>query len=914
MGDLIVLAAIVLSIAAFVTANGLRKKFEGRIATLERELTDLRARHGGGEHVSDGPQDAPEPQETRNEAFASADAQAAVQEPLEPQTPPDSEPAWGAWADSMRPDTEADGETGQAASAARTPKTERRQPVNWEQMLGVRLPIWLGAATLAIAGFFFISWLVESGAFTPLMRVIAGLIAGLGFLCGAEIVRRRDIANGANIASALAAAAIAIFYGTIYVASIVFELLPEQAGFIGMVIVTALAISIALLYGQVVAVVGLLGGYAAPLFFSSDEPSAALLFTYLTAIVAGIFWLMRLRGWWGMRHAALAGPLIWTALWTVLAESQSNMLPVVLFLLVMTVIAIFATQPHWDKADAPVWRPFKSNSPAAATLVATIAVAAVGFLLLSFRPDNAIFHMGFVLLSGLVVGATALRPVALGYLPVPLMLASVVLLILLPHTDRVWHISETVLLFMMLGGIALEHLRRGRDPVFWARALSALAVLYFLGLLVAERYWQVILANRWIWTMAALAMAAGFAALTVFAHRTIADTGVRPRIFAAFTAAVTGFVSVAVAVSLDPVLFPVAAALQVFGLSLVWSRFRVDGLRWLAAGYAVLYVLLITASLLGDVLRWMVDQPWTDLLEFLLVRSPEDSAFILLILPGIAFIAAATFFRRETGNALTPWLDSAAVIMLALGAPMVASATFDAPLFSADSGVFYMAEAIVLLALAWLGIRLERRRLFATTFGVAALVGLIALFANIGRVYEFWPYMQFYGPILFNTSLLVFGGPALMGLGFAALLGGRADTVIQRRSMGILGVLALFTLVIVQVRYAFNPDNLQGGTSDLEFYTYSAAILLFGLALLVAGVMFKSVSARALSMGFVLAAAAKVFLLDTEGLRGLWRVASFLGLGLSLLAIAWFYARFVFHMRGAGAAKQEPEGRAETAG
>jgi uncharacterized membrane protein len=39
---------------------------------------------------------------------------------------------------------------------------------------------------------------------------------------------------------------------------------------------------------------------------------------------------------------------------------------------------------------------------------------------------------------------------------------------------------------------------------------------------------------------------------------------------------------------------------------------------------------------------------------------------------------------------------------------------------------------------------------------------------------------------------------------------------------------------------------------------------------------------------------AKVFLYDTANLSDLYRVFSFLGLGASLLLLAWVYQRFVF--------------------
>ena len=106
------------------------------------------------------------------------------------------------------------------------------------------------------------------------------------------------------------------------------------------------------------------------------------------------------------------------------------------------------------------------------------------------------------------------------------------------------------------------------------------------------------------------------------------------------------------------------------------------------------------------------------------------------------------------------------------------------------------------------------------------------------------------------------------------------------------------------------------------FLAYAFPLLLFtvGLALfrvpgkdqkssleptlrLIGGVAFKHRGARAVSFFFVLAATIKVFLFDASELTGLWRVLSFLLMGLSFLGISWAYARFVF---GIGTRKEEP--------
>ena len=80
---------------------------------------------------------------------------------------------------------------------------------------------------------------------------------------------------------------------------------------------------------------------------------------------------------------------------------------------------------------------------------------------------------------------------------------------------------------------------------------------------------------------------------------------------------------------------------------------------------------------------------------------------------------------------------------------------------------------------------------------------------------------------------------------------------------------------------------------------YSAVWLLFGLALLAYGVARDYPAARYASGVFVLASTLKIFLFDMAGLDGFLRAASFIGLGLALIAIGLVYQKFVFSSREA---------------
>ena len=91
-----------------------------------------------------------------------------------------------------------------------------------------------------------------------------------------------------------------------------------------------------------------------------------------------------------------------------------------------------------------------------------------------------------------------------------------------------------------------------------------------------------------------------------------------------------------------------------------------------------------------------------------------------------------------------------------------------------------------------------------------------------------------------------------------------------------------------------------GETPNLEVYAYSLAWLLLSLALLFLGTLRGDHAIRIASLAIMILTAGKVFLYDASQLEGLMRVLSFLGLGLSLLGISWFYTRFVFHTPAAG--------------
>ncbi|HPA52033.1 MAG TPA: DUF2339 domain-containing protein, partial [Thermoanaerobaculia bacterium] len=90
---------------------------------------------------------------------------------------------------------------------------------------------------------------------------------------------------------------------------------------------------------------------------------------------------------------------------------------------------------------------------------------------------------------------------------------------------------------------------------------------------------------------------------------------------------------------------------------------------------------------------------------------------------------------------------------------------------------------------------------------------------------------------------------------------------------------------------------LARGTSLAQDLAYTLAWAVFGVGLLAAGIVGKSRAARAAALGLLVVTVLKAFLHDLGRLGGLYRVASFVGLAISLSLVAIAIQKFVLRPR-----------------
>ena len=320
----------------------LEKRLDSAVSSFQNVIDDLRAGI-----AADGAN-------TKAAARSVAKPIAEPASPITPATPietadpepePEKEPTLAAAAYSASREEAQTAETAQEPAANEAPSyiAEEIAPsrfnfnFDFEDIFGRRLPIWAGGFALAIAGIFLVRYSIEAGLVTPAVRVIMSFAFGLALMAGAEgAYRYEDRVRDPRVRQALAGAGLATLYGAFYLAGTAYGLIGAGAAFVGLAAVTAAAVALSFRFGLPCAVIGLVGGFAAPMLVDSDSSNIPLLSFYLALVTGGLTWAGQSQGRSWMGYAALAAGLGWGVLMMFTgASSTSDFAALGLYLLVL---------------------------------------------------------------------------------------------------------------------------------------------------------------------------------------------------------------------------------------------------------------------------------------------------------------------------------------------------------------------------------------------------------------------------------------------------------------------------------------------------------------------------------------------------------------------------------------------------
>ena len=201
-----------------------------------------------------------------------------------------------------------------SSSAQATGGSQKNLPVswNWEWWLGGNWLARIGILALILGVGFFLKlafdndWIDETG------RVVLGLVAGLALLGGGEIWSRRYAAW----ARAVTGGGIAILYLSIFAAFSLYDLLSALETLGASLLVTLAASGLALRYeSRAVAVLGILGGFVAPLLLAGSLAEQWVLLVYVLLLDLGVLALAAFRNWRWFTLLGLVGSLILFGFW-----------------------------------------------------------------------------------------------------------------------------------------------------------------------------------------------------------------------------------------------------------------------------------------------------------------------------------------------------------------------------------------------------------------------------------------------------------------------------------------------------------------------------------------------------------------------------------------------------------------------
>ncbi|MBC7448608.1 MAG: DUF2339 domain-containing protein [Hymenobacteraceae bacterium] len=189
-----------------------------------------------------------------------------------------------------------------------------RPAADWERFAGENLAARLGIAALVLGVGFFVKYAFDTDLLGPLAQVLGGVgIGGLLILTGHW--QRRAVPA---LASVLTGGGVAVLYLSGTLAFQQYQLISQPVAFGLMAAVTLLAGALAVYYDRAeLAVVALVGGFAAPLLLRTGVARWPALFTYVLLLDAGALALALYRRWPALARVAWPATAVLFGGWVV---------------------------------------------------------------------------------------------------------------------------------------------------------------------------------------------------------------------------------------------------------------------------------------------------------------------------------------------------------------------------------------------------------------------------------------------------------------------------------------------------------------------------------------------------------------------------------------------------------------------
>lgn len=163
-----------------------------------------------------------------------------------------------------------------------------------EKFIGENLINKIGIGVLILGIAFFVKYAIDNEWINKTGRV------AIGILCGAILISlAHRLRNGyRSFSSVLAGGGITVFYFTIAFAFHQYQLLSQTVAFIVMVVITAFAVALSVLYNRIeLGILATVGGFITPFLVNNGSGNYIALFTYLSILNIGLLVLAYYKKW-----------------------------------------------------------------------------------------------------------------------------------------------------------------------------------------------------------------------------------------------------------------------------------------------------------------------------------------------------------------------------------------------------------------------------------------------------------------------------------------------------------------------------------------------------------------------------------------------------------------------------------------
>lgn len=750
--------------------------------------------------------------------------------------------------------------------------------IDWTALFQQYWMVLLGGVCLVFAGIFLVRYSIENGLLGPTARIILGLLFGAGLIAAGEKLRKSGRLE-AGVHAVLVASGSLIIYSTLLVGFHVYDLISAQVAFACMALMSAFSMLLALKHGALMAGMGLLGAYLVPILVStgSNNIEAALLYSFI--VTCSSLWLHRFIYrdwiWWG----TWVGAIGWFLLSLNSPDRAQGVRVLYLAAIAYAGVAFSFSGLRLRKIDVEAF----SGRNVFDQINAVYAVLAVSMILiLRIESLNEWSYPAIALLP--IVAALVVKnnlPL-LKLLPVIVLLPIVVELFSMDVSFNDWkvtiepmaanlhsaYIIMLVLVTVAYAGIGGKELIDGRHSGYWA---SFILFMPLVAIILA--YLRVSgMQNGLLWALPTFVIAGVYAYFLAVWCRKKQNSEVG----AAIAIASESAIAVACFFVFSEVTLTLVLAVQLIGLAYIDRKIRVAVLPIIIKIVLVLVIVRLTFN------------PWVAL---------YNVSSLTLLLTYAGCLASSVVASREVQGRpeLIVWLHSASAHLLVLTlAVFTRFMLYDGDIFAkeftlTEASIYICSWAAIGIIYEWKSSNLEEFKRWYRSLAMLHIFSAAGLyiFYNMLMHNPLWSSEGIGNTPIFNLLLIGYGIPVFL----AVIIYRRIPDL--KKVAGFVSVAGLYMFVTLEIRYLWN-DGIRLGmpVKDGELYTYSLTWLLISVVIMIYGAYRNNSDAKKAGVAVLLIVIAKAFFWDMRDLDGLWRVVSFLGLGLTLLGVAFLFNKF----------------------